>query len=116
MGSGYDYNRFIPDPDEVFNEAANNFTVVANQFRHDGDQAEQDEKPFDGYEGYLREAVASMVHASNALENAGVNLDITRSLVEDILNGERLYGDIREEEDVRYVAISRVSQTMHLTD
>lgn len=88
MGHGYDYNRFISDPDEVFKESANNFTIVVDQFRHAGNQAEQDQRLFERYEGYLREAVVRTIHASNALENAGVDLDVTGSLVEDILNGK----------------------------
>lgn len=105
MDPGYDYNRFIPDPDEVFSELINNFNKVLSQIHDTGNQFEQSQKVYERYEAYLREAIMRMVHTSNAFENAGAGLNVTRRLVQDILEGKVMLQDIGEG-DSRYGDIS----------
>ncbi|EKD14848.1 hypothetical protein MBM_07059 [Drepanopeziza brunnea f. sp. 'multigermtubi' MB_m1] len=90
MGPGYDYNRFTPDPDDVFNESARLFKDVQGLLPKDENST---------YHNHLVGFVVQMICTSNALENAGASYEVTNELCREILTGQCPEGPADIEKD-----------------
>ena len=94
MDATYDYNRFTPDPEEVFEESIDYFEEVTRLI---GELKEQDT----AYEDHLVESMIMMIFTSNSLENAGSSHALTVRICKEIFAG-RMVSDTIDERDEDY--------------
>jgi fido (protein-threonine AMPylation protein) len=91
MDTTYDYNRFTPDPDEVFEESVTYLDEVKAMLI---DLKDNDTS----YEDHLVESMVQMIFTSNTLENAGAGHPVTLRLCKEILAGKDV-GEIGVRDD-----------------
>ncbi|KAG0646034.1 Adenosine monophosphate-transferase [Hyphodiscus hymeniophilus] len=97
MDPNYDYNRFTPDPDEVFEECVGYFGKVQPLIINLKDEDQS-------YNDYLVESMVMMIFTSNYLENAGSSQPITLRICKEIFAGRELPEEIGER-DTEYEPI-----------
>ncbi len=92
MDPNYDYHRFMPDPDEVFEESARYFGDIHKMIT-------QLKEENSAYEDYLVESMVMMIFTSNGLENAGSSHPVTLRLCQEIFAGRQVPEEIGEHDE-----------------
>jgi Fic family protein len=96
MDPMYDYNRFTPDPEEVFQESIGYLEEIQAVVS----SLQEKDLP---YEDHLVESMVMMIFTSNSLENAGSSHPITFGICKPIFAGEEVPEQF-EEWDPQYQA------------